>query len=383
MIDATDVSGHPPRGVAHRSRWVEAFPWAVLVLLVTVDTASRGINISLAYPIAAVVASSTTSVRRTAYVAAASVALAGSSLLWNSYLGPADFGLRFLLSTALGAVAVLSALVRVRRERALATMTVIAETVQRAVLRTIPTQVGEVGFATRYQSATDAALVGGDLFEVADTEHGVRVVVGDVRGKGMDAVALAATVLNAFRRAAFSHAELSDVAAEVDKVVKAVAGEEDFVTALFCQFTPGGGVTVVNRGHHPPLLVPRPPASARYLDTGDPQPPLGLDGTSHSTGAAWLPQARLLLYTDGLVEARDRGGTFFPLEDRAPLLTTGTLTAALDRLVAGLQEFAGDEVTDDVAVMLCENRGPGSPPGLTDLGSSSAGPEVPLTAAGH
>ena len=348
-----------PRPVPLAARdLVEALPWAVLVLLVAVDTASTRIVVSGAYPTAAVVASTMTSVRRTTYLAAASVALAGMSLLWNEYTGPAEFGLRMVLGATLGAVAVLSAVVRVRRERALADMTVIAETVQRAVLRTIPSQVGAVGFATHYQSATRAALVGGDLLEVADTAHGVRVVVGDVRGKGMEAVQLAATVLGAFRRAAFSQDQLSGVANEMEKVVQAVAGEEDFVTAILCQFAPGGRLTLVNRGHHSPLLIPPPPADARFLDTGEPQPPLGLGSASHSVETTWPPHARLLLYTDGLVEARDRQGGFFPLEEWSATLAVGPLTTALERVVAGVQQFTGNDVSDDIAVMVTENRDP-------------------------
>ncbi|CAA9344644.1 MAG: Stage II sporulation protein E [uncultured Nocardioidaceae bacterium] len=344
-----------------RRRSVDAIPWVVLVVLIGVDTASTGIVISGAYPTAAVVASTMASVRRTAYVAASSVAFAGLSVLWNDYQGPGEFWLRFALSAALAVVAVLSALVRVRREEALANMTVIAETVQQAVLRTIPSQVGALGFATQYQSATSAALVGGDLFEVAQTGHGVRVILGDVRGKGMEAVQLAATVLAAFRRAAFSQEQLTGVATEIDMVVRAVAGDEDFVTAILCQFTAGGQITVVNRGHHPPLLIPPASASASFLDTGDPQPPLGLGSVSHSMELTWPPQARLLLYTDGLVEARDRKGTFFPLESKAPTLATGELGAVLAGLIAGVQEFTRYESTDDIALMLVENRDPASP----------------------
>ena len=87
-------------------------------------------------------------------------------------------------------------------------MTVIAETAQRAVLRTMPTAIGSVGLAARYVSATAEALVGGDLYEVAATPYGVRVIVGDVRGKGLEAVQTAAAVLGAFRAAAFTEPDL-------------------------------------------------------------------------------------------------------------------------------------------------------------------------------
>jgi len=56
--------------------------------------------------------------------------------------------------------------------------------------------------------------------------------VGDVRGKGLDAVQMAATVLGVFRTAAFTQSSLADIARDLDGVVKAYGGDEDFVTAL-------------------------------------------------------------------------------------------------------------------------------------------------------
>ena len=59
-----------------------------------------------------------------------------------------------------------------------------------------------ITIAARYRSATREASVGGDLYEIIPTGQGIRVIVGDVRGKGLDAVLLARQVLSAFRRAA-------------------------------------------------------------------------------------------------------------------------------------------------------------------------------------
>jgi serine phosphatase RsbU (regulator of sigma subunit) len=64
----------------------------------------------------------------------------------------------------------------------------------------------------------------------------------------------------------------------------------------------------------------------------------------------------MLFYTDGLVEARDSHGAFFPLRQHATALHTGNLEEALDRLVAGLVKYTGHNVTDDMALVLAENR---------------------------
>ena len=174
------------------------------------------------------------------------------------------------MTIGIGALAVILAHLRIRREQDLQHMTTIAETAQRAVLRVIPSSVGSLRFATRYVSATKEALVGGDLYEVVQIPDGVRVIVGDVRGKGLAAVQMAATVLAAFRRAAVLEVSLTAIAADLDNVVTAVAGDEDFVTAVLAEFHDDHSVTLVNCGHHPPLLLTNGD-SGRLVDTGDPQ----------------------------------------------------------------------------------------------------------------
>ena len=63
----------------------------------------------------------------------------------------------------------------------------------------------------------------------------------------------------------------------------------------------------------------------------------------------------MLIYTDGLVEARDRRGAFFPLADHAPALGHGSLDEALDRLLARLSDHAGRRLDDDMALVLVEH----------------------------
>jgi serine phosphatase RsbU (regulator of sigma subunit) len=311
--------------------------------------------ISGSFAVAAVVASAYASERVTALTAVVAVAMAALSGFWNDNLGTLEWSVRIWLGALLGALAVLTAGIRVRRERDLSRMTVIAEAAQQALLRAMPRSVGSVGFAARYVSATESARVGGDLYEVTETPFGVRVVLGDVRGKGLDAVQMAATVLAAFRRASFLQESLSGVAADLDAVVTAVAEPEDFVTALLAEFHDDGTVTFVNCGHPAPLLVPLGSAAAE-LDTGEPQLPLGL-GTPGSAVTVSLPaRARLLLFTDGLVETRDLSGAFFPLCDQATILAAGSLEEALDNLLTRLRGYAHQHLRDDIALVLAEQR---------------------------
>jgi len=354
-VTATPPEPREPRG----RRLLRLLPWIVLVLIVAADVVGSRIVVSGSYPTAAVIASTAMSVRRTATIAGVSVGCAAMSWIWNDHPGPADLAARVVLAAALGAIAVVAARIRVRRERDLEEMTLVALTVQQSVLRTIPREVDGTGFAARYVSATRAALVGGDLFDVVHTNQGVRVVVGDARGKGLEAVQLAGTVLAAFRRAAFEQAGLGEVASRLDEVVRAVGTEEDFVTALLVELGPDGTLSLVSCGHHPPLLLPSGDDGPRsvLVDTGPPQRPLGLGVTGAVETTAWTPGSRLLLYTDGLVEARDGSGAFFPLPTWAPTLASAGLDEALERLLSGVREFVGGEIGDDIALLLVENRG--------------------------
>jgi sigma-B regulation protein RsbU (phosphoserine phosphatase) len=331
-------------------------PLAVLGVLAGVDvTFPPQTLVSSSYGVAALVACAITTVRITAVFAVAGAALAALSAIWNDNFATLGWWIHVAMTIGIGILAVILAQLRTSREQDLRHMTTIAEAAQRAVLRTIPSSLGSLRFATRYVSATKEALVGGDLYEVVQTLDGVRVIVGDARGKGLDAVQMAATVLAAFRRAAVLEVSLAGVVAELDNVVTAVAGDEDFVTAVLAEFRDDNTVTLVNCGHHPPLLLTNGDTGS-LVDTGEPQPPLGL-GPVPKPVTRDLPEcARMLFYTDGLVEARNRDGDFFPLAERAPALAGGSLDDALDGLLGELVRHAADEMDDDMALVLAERQ---------------------------
>ena len=138
----------------------------------------------------------------TALVASAAVLAVG---LLSFVIGDLDTGpglIRVLGSGALAGFAVIGAHVRTQREQRIRAMTQIATVAQTAIQHPVPAQVAGVALASRYVSASADALVGGDLFDVVATEHGPRIIVGDVRGKGLPAVHTAAAVLSAFRHTA-------------------------------------------------------------------------------------------------------------------------------------------------------------------------------------
>jgi phosphoserine phosphatase RsbU/P len=214
-------------------------------------------------------------------------------------------------------------------------------------------QIAGISIAARYRSATPGAWAGGDLYEIIPTAHGIRVIIGDVRGQGLDAALLARQVLSAFQQSAAAVPALEHVAGEVSRAIRPHLGEEDFVTAALAQIAPGGTLTVVNCGHHPPLLhrggVLRPLAGQTAAL------PLGLDDDFTAFTTCWRPGDRLLLYTDGLVESRNRHGDFFPQDQIATALLAAGCDQALDGLLAAVHRHAGGHGHDDIALLLLEH----------------------------
>jgi sigma-B regulation protein RsbU (phosphoserine phosphatase) len=292
---------------------------------------------------------------RTSAVAVYALALAILLGLPDGIFGTTDHLVHCLVVATGGVFCVVIAERRSERELTLLRVTRVAEVAQRAILRPVPARVGRVAFAVRYLSAAEEAVVGGDFYDVAVTPRGVRLLVGDVKGKGLEAVQLAANVLGSFRQAAFTSPDLVALAAELDRSTSRYLDEEDFVTAVLAEFGARGELRLVNCGHPPQLLFRG--GAARPLTGQGSTTPLGLDPAPVVERLELAPADRVLLYTDGLVEARDGQGRQFDLGDRAASLLAGpSLEEALDRLVADVLAHAGGQLDDDMALVLAQPR---------------------------
>ncbi|NYT93753.1 PP2C family protein-serine/threonine phosphatase [Salinispora sp. H7-4] len=273
---------------------------------------------------------------------------------------------------ALGAaLAATMASIRQRQTERIEELSRLATVAQQAVLRPLGPQVGPLAVAARYISSTATAEIGGDLYEALDTPYGVRMIIGDVRGKGLDAVRLASIVLGSYRHVAYERADLRAVVADLDRAVARSGGDEDFVTAALVEER-GGTLTIVNCGHPAPLLLRRGAVIA--LEPPAPAPPLGFMPAVRTRVERLEPGDRLLLFTDGLGEAR-RDGEFFPTADRAwRLLGHGTVADGLASLESALVEWVYDRLDDDIALVLMEYTG-------TRPGGSAAVPSWEVGAA--
>ncbi|MFI9295968.1 PP2C family protein-serine/threonine phosphatase [Streptomyces gardneri] len=258
----------------------------------------------------------------------------------------------------------------------LASARVIAETAQKAVLPTPAERIGGLQCAARYEAAQADAFIGGDLFAVQDTPHGVRLVVGDVRGKGMDAVEAVAVVIGAFREAAEQERSLEGVAQRLERALtregtrrEGLDAFEGFTTAVLAEIPRAESegeesIRIVNRGHPPPLLL-YVDGGLDVLDPAEPALPLGMGELAAWPDRAeerpYPPGATLLFYTDGLSEARNAEGVFYdPASRLAGRIFPGP-EELLDALVDDVRLHTGGGSTDDMALLALSRPAAGQP----------------------
>ncbi|MFI9310461.1 PP2C family protein-serine/threonine phosphatase [Streptomyces triculaminicus] len=261
------------------------------------------------------------------------------------------------------------------------------EAAQRALLRPLPLRTHGMVVDGFYVSSQREALVGGDIYEVLDTPYGTRVLIGDVRGKGLGTLGAGAAVLTAFREAAYHRRALdSGVVAmeqglsryhrshEYRSSTPEAHAAEEFVTALVIGTEHDGDgpaaaaegkvpVVFVDCGHPAPFLIGAD-GGVRELEPPEPGLPLGLGELAAAPRPARriaLPaDCRVLACTDGVTEARDGDGGFYPLAERLDAWAALPTPELLRRLRADLAAHTGGRLQDDVAVLVME-RAPAAP----------------------
>ncbi|MFD5817749.1 PP2C family protein-serine/threonine phosphatase [Streptomyces sp. NPDC127038] len=264
------------------------------------------------------------------------------------------------------AVCVTICLVRDRSERQLLQVRSVAEAAQSVLLRPLPTHAGPLRIAGLYIPAEAEADLGGDLYAAARTIHeSTRLLIGDVRGSGLAAINNAALLLGAFRAAAHRQATLPRLAVHLDAAFRWDTSQwrspaeqdtnEDFATATLLDIPDHEPVVhLITCGHPPPLLLRGNELTPLTADAS--HLPIGFGG---SFGVAVYEVQTfpfevgdlLLLYTDGVIEARDTEGLFYPFSERAPQWTKDDPEEVLRRLEDDLMLHVHGHLDDDAAVV--------------------------------
>ncbi|WP_432109657.1 PP2C family protein-serine/threonine phosphatase [Streptomyces sp. AA1529] len=403
------------------ARWL---PAALCALGVVLDFATpRDVTVSAPFAAAPLAAAAFLTVRGTVLTGMFS---SGATILFSAFHDSGNVLEAEARSITIVTVSVLAVgvnYVLIRSGSRLASARSIAEAVQYAVLPTPPSRVGALRVATRYRAAQAEARIGGDFYAAEETPYGVRLLLGDVRGKGLDAVAAVVLLVGAFREAAEQEATLPGVAARLDRALQrdahrlqGAARLEDFSTAVLVEVVdpgtqsptppapapggpsgpgvPGGAgaprgpdvprgpggpggpgvaggqdsaaaaeeertasdrvvLRVVNRGHPAPVLLHR--GRAVLLEPTTPALPLGMTDLG-----VWPQQldeyafprgAQLLLYTDGLSEARNPEGDFYQPAERLSRTSFADPEELLATILVDVAAHTGGRSADDMALL--------------------------------
>jgi serine phosphatase RsbU (regulator of sigma subunit) len=286
---------------------------------------------------------------------------------------------------ALSILLVTFTLFRAQRSRELAKVRRVSDATQRVLLRPLPARAGPLSIASAYRAFDAGSTIGGDLYAVTRTAGSTRLVIGDVRGKGLASIGSTAVMLGTFRALAHRQLPLPELAAHLEGAVRWDATEntgpeteigEGFVTAVIADIPDDEPVVrLISCGHPPPLLLRR--TGATFLTVPDPAPPVGLGWLTDSPHIpVTFPFAQgdqLLLYTDGVSETRDRNGAFYPLAERAAAWAGQPPADLVRSITDDLAAYAATPLNDDMALVVIQRDEPPRPaaerrPGRNRLG---------------
>ncbi|MGW7426604.1 PP2C family protein-serine/threonine phosphatase [Streptomyces sp. NPDC054813] len=341
------LQGAPP------PRWVRVLP-VLLLLVVTVATLVSPDGSDFGFLLGAIPPLAVLSYGplATAVLSCLVVLLLNVPATHLNHPGDTDL----LTVTFVAVLSVFVSYVRSHRDAQLVTERAVGEAVQRSVLPPLPERVGAVRCTGLYRAAQHGTLVGGDFFDVRDGPFGVRAVMGDVRGHGLAAVSTVVSLLGAFREAVLDQPDLESVAARMDRRLSVdsadVPNAELFATALLLEFSADlRSVRVVACGHPAPVLLRDGRAQELAVAPGAPVG-LALAGVEppKEVTVELGPGDRLFVASDGVWEARDQAGRFYPLPERLAGFA-GAEAAELTELVwADLSRRC--EVRDDATMLV-------------------------------
>ena len=237
----------------------------------------------------------------------------------------------------------------------------IADTLQRSLLPPALPEIPRLEAAARYSPMGDGVEVGGDFYDLFAAGSSWVAVIGDVCGKGVEAAALTALARHSIRALAREDPPPSTALRRLNEAIVAERGlEPRFSTVAYVRLAPSGpgvAATVSSGGHPAPLLVH---AAGRVEPLGLPGTLLGPlpDVRLHDATAELAPGDVLVLYTDGVTEAR-RDGVMFG-EERLESLLGGLAGRPADEVALAVERaviaYHGGPPEDDLALLVLRVR---------------------------
>ena len=201
--------------------------------------------------------------------------------------------------------------------------------------------------------------VGGDSFDYAINGSTMDLLMIDSVGHGLSAAVLASVAITAYRHARRNRLDLPDIAVEINAAIATQFDAGLFATAVLARLDIStGGLRWINAGHPEPLIVRG--SSLVRLPHCPPSRPLGLqDRTPDSCETRLEPGDRLLLYTDGITEARSPQGQFFGEQRLADFISAAAAAGdpapeTVRRLMRHILSHQADQLQDDASIVVLE-----------------------------
>jgi len=235
----------------------------------------------------------------------------------------------------------------------------IAETLQRTLLPPVPETYRDFQFAHIYVAGSKEAEIGGDFFDLFELAPGrFGVVMADVTGKGLTAAVQTAMIKYTLRGFALELPDRPDLVLErVNNVLcDTVSNLDGFVTLFYGVLdTERGELLYGNAGHENPMLYDPRREEVRTLEGCDGLALGCLPGVKYESRLVPIDSGQsILLYTDGVTEARDAGRHFLGVNGLKRMMSLGVQSAQsmADALYNKVDGYAGDGLRDDIALLL-------------------------------
>src|SRR5215468_5310796 len=219
--------------------------------------------------------------------------------------------------------------------------------------RLMQVKIPEVPFAKMRGRNLSCKEIGGDFFDVVNTEDGLAVVLADVSGKGVSAAVLASTLQGMVYAHLIARMPLPEIMAAVNRFFTQKHLGEKYATVIIIRVTKAGELEYVNCGHVPPLLV----SDGNVTRPAHGNLPVGLlkDATYESDRVQMRRGDRFILVTDGVTEAENAEGEFY---DNERLEEIAAKSPTLEDIFASVSAFcAGTPLGDDCTVVELEYTG--------------------------
>jgi serine phosphatase RsbU (regulator of sigma subunit) len=219
----------------------------------------------------------------------------------------------------------------------------IAASIQQSLMAmTIP----EVPFARLHPKSIPCKEIGGDFYDVVNTDEGLAVVLADVAGKGVSAALLASTLQGMIYSQLTAGMPLTEIVGSANRFLTSKRIGEKYATVMIARLRRDGELEFVNCGHVPPLLI----VKNEVVRPTHGNLPVGLlaDVAYESDHYSLHSGDRLVLVTDGVTEAENAAGEFFDNER----LEAAAKTGGTQEIFNAVSEFCGGTpLNDDCTVV--------------------------------